>query len=124
MNRRDFLLFRTEGRIRVVELSCQKLFVNYLDLCSGIAQAAPEAGTLDDSDWWAGEPPLQIESAAPDDFFRQVQADVMDADQLRVVDMEWVAQGEFRIRVETLLAAFRATGGEIVYGASTLTGKD
>lgn len=115
MNRRDFLMFRTDGADRIVDLSCQKLFVHYLDMCSGFAQGTPEAGLLDDADWWAGEPPLEIATTAPDDFFRSVQADILNADKLRIVDMEWMAQEEFRIRMETLIAAFRAAGGEILY---------
>lgn len=115
MNRRDFLLFRTEGHERIVELSCQKLFVHFLDLSSGIARGKTEAGTLLDADWWAGEPPLEIGTTAPDDFFRSIQADILRADKLHITDMEWMAQGEFRIRVETLIAAFKAAGGELVY---------
>ena len=117
MNRRDFLLFRTEDSARIVDLSCQKLFVHYLDLCSGFAQGTPEAGMLENSDWWAGEPPLEIATTVPEELFRKVQSDILDADKLRIVDMEWMAQGEFRIRVETLIATFRAAGGEIIYGA-------
>jgi hypothetical protein len=48
-------------------------------------------------------------------FFRSVQTDIIKADKLRVLDMEWLAQGEFRIRIETLLASFKATGGEVLY---------
>lgn len=118
MNRRDFLLFRTDGTKRTVELSCQKLFVHYLDICSGFAQGTPEAGLLNGIEWWAGEPPLAVATTAPDEFFRKVQSDVLVADKLRIVDMEWMTQDEFRIRVETLIAAFRAAGGEIIYGAT------
>lgn len=117
MNRRDFLLFRTEGSERLVELSCQKLYVHYQGLCSGIGDGLAEAGTPDDADWWAGEPPLQIAAPAPEEFFRGVQHDLQGAHKVRVLDMEWMDQGEFRIRVETLLSAFRATGGEVSYGS-------
>ena len=37
---------------------------------------------------------------------------------MQVQDMEWLAQGEFRVRVETLLTAFKAAGGEVDYKAS------
>ena len=115
MKRRDFLLLRTEGTERIVELSCQKLLVHYLDLNSGFASGQPEAGALDEAHWWAGEPPLQIDTTAPDEFFRAVQQEILDADTVCVVDMEWMAQGEFRIRIETLLAAFKAAGGEVQF---------
>ena len=118
MNRRDFLLFRTEGSQRIADLSCEKLFMHYQDLNSGYHQAAEESGTLDDADWWAGEPPLAIDNTDPEAFFRSVLTDIKDVDSVRVLDMEWLAQGEFRIRVETLLAAFKARGGEVSYQAN------
>ena len=115
MNRRDFLLLRTEGSKTIAELSCEKLFMQYQDLSSGFQQAEAESGTLDDAEWWAGEPPLSVNHIDPEAFFRSVQTDIIKADKLRVLDMEWLAQGEFRIRVETLLASFKATGGEVLY---------
>ena len=115
MNRRDFLLFHTEDDKTVADLSCEKLFVYYEGLNSGFHQAEEEAGSLDDADWWAGEPPLKIRSSDPESFFRSVLADLKDVDSLRVLDMEWLAQGDFRIRVETLLAAFKAKGGDVVF---------
>ena len=115
MQRRDFLLFRTEGSKRVGELSCEKLFMHFQDLSSGFQQAMEEAGTLDDADWWAGEPPLSIQTIDSETFFRGVLAEMRDTDSLQVLDMEWLAQGDFRIRVETLLAAFKARGGEVLF---------
>ena len=115
MNRRDFLFFRTESNAQLAELSCENLYMHYQDLCSGFNQAPAEAGTLNDTEWWAGEPPLQIGSGDPEAFFRSVQSELGSADKLRVRDMQWLAQGDFRIRVETLLAAFKAKGGEVTY---------
>ena len=115
MNRRDFLFFRTEGSKRVAELSCEKLFMHCADLSSGFQQADAEAGTMDEADWWAGEPPLSISSIDPEDFFRSVQTEIAAIDILQVLDIQWLAQGEFRIRVETLLAVFKAKGGEVTY---------
>lgn len=115
MNRRDFLLFHTEGSKQVAELSCEKLFMHYQDLNSGFQQAAEEEGTLDGAEWWAGEPSLLINSIEPDVFFRQVLDELSDIKAVTVQDMEWLAQGDFRIRVETLLSAFKAGGGEVSY---------
>lgn len=119
MNRRDFLLFRTEDDKKVADLSCEKLFIHYEGLNSGFHQAREEAGTLDDADWWAGEPPLKIYRSDPETFFRSVLADLKDVDSLRVLDMEWLAQGDFRIRVETLLAAFKAKGSDVVFPSAS-----
>lgn len=115
MNRRDFLLLRREEELQLAELSCEKLFVHYSDLSSGFHEAEAEEGTIDDADWWAGEPPLLIHSIDPDQFFSSVMQDMKGADSLIVLDMDWVAQGDFRIRVETLLAAVRARGVEVVF---------
>lgn len=115
MNRRDFLLFRTEAAKQVADLSCEKLFVHYEGLCSGFHQAEEEQGTLDDADWWAGEPPLSISSIDTEDFFRSLLADLKKVETLHVLDMQWLAQGDFRIRVDTLLAAFKAKGGDVIF---------
>ena len=115
MNRRDFLFFRTEGSQRVAELSCEKLFMHYQDLSSGFQQAAEEEGSLDGADWWAGEPSLLVNSIEPDVFFRKILEELSEIEAVTVQDMEWLAQGDFRIRVETLLAAFSAGGGGVHY---------
>lgn len=119
MNRRDFLLLRTEGSSRIAELSCEKLFMHYQDLNSGFQQALEEAGTPGDADWWAGEPPLNISRVEPEHFFRDVLHQLDDIEKISVRDMEWLDQGDFRIRVETLLAAFKARGGEVSFAMTT-----
>ena len=115
MRRRDFLLMRTDGSDRVAELSCEKLFMNYQDLNSGFQVSKEEAGTLEDADWWAGEPTLDIGKADPEEFFASVLADLNGVSKVRVLDLEWLNQGEFRVRVETLLLAFKAAGGKVTY---------
>ena len=42
-------------------------------------------------------------------------ADLNGVSKVRVLDLEWLNQGEFRVRVETLLLAFKAAGGEVAY---------
>ncbi len=113
MKRRDFLLLRVEGSERVAELSCEKLFMHFQDFSAGFQQGNEEAGTPDDAEWWAGEPSLHIESIDPDAFFNSVLQELKDINTIQVQDMEWLAQGEFRVRVETLLTAFKARGGEV-----------
>ena len=115
MKRRDFLLLRTEGNERVAHLSCEKLFMHYQDLNAGFQQGNKEEGIPDDADWWAGEPSLHIRRSDPETFFRGVLDDLKEVNAIQVQDMEWLAQGEFRGRVETLLTAFKARGGEVKY---------
>ena len=115
MRRRDFLLMRTDGSDRVADLSCEKLFMNYQDINSGLQASREEAGTLEDADWWAGEPSLNINTADPERFFASILEDLSGVEKLQVLDLEWLNQGEFRVRVETLLLAFKAAGGEVIY---------
>ncbi len=124
MNRRDFLLLHTEGSKHAADLSCEKLFMHYEGLCSGYHQAPEECGTFDDADWWAGEPPLSIANSDPDAFFRSLHGEIQDVDSLTVLDMEWLKQGDFRIRVETLLAAFKARGNEVIYQSPEPTSQE
>ena len=115
MKRRDFLLLRTEGNERVAHLSCEKLFMHYQDLNAGFQQGNKEEGIPDDADWWAGEPSLHIRRSDPETFFRGVLDDLKEVNAIQVQDMECLAQGEFLVRVETLLTAFKARGGEVKY---------
>ena len=89
--------------------------MHFQDLVSGIQQASPEAGTFDDAEWWAGEPALLLNSLEPDRFFGSLLDELHEIDTVIVKDMEWLAHGEFRIRVDTLLAAFKITGGKVTY---------
>ena len=115
MKRRDFLLFKTEGSEQLVELSCEKLFMHFEDARSEVNQGMEEAGTLAEADWWSGEPPLLVDNLDPDEFFRSVEAELILADVVQVLDPEWLVQGEFQNRVETLLAAIRARGKRVQY---------
>ena len=119
MQRRDFLLLRAEGSERVAELSCEKLFIHYQDLNAGFQQGNQEQGLAEDADWWAGEPNLHINSIDPDSFFSSVLEDLKEVNTIHVQDMEWLVQGEFRVRVETLLIAYKARGGEDQFAAAS-----
>ena len=115
MKRRDFLLFKTEGSEQLVELSCEKLFMHFEDARSEVNQGMEEAGTFAEADWWSGEPPLLVDNLDTDEFFRSVEAELILADVVQVLDPEWLVQGEFQNRVETLLAAIRARGKRVQY---------
>ena len=119
MKRRDFLLFRTEDGSGIAELSCEKLFMHFQHLSTGYRQSAAEAGNLADADYWAGEPTLHIHGLDPESFFRSVLNELGAVKKITVRDMEWLGRGEFRVRVETLLAAFRARDGEVSFQPPT-----
>lgn len=118
MKRRNFLLLRLEGNECIADMSCEKLYMHFQDLNAGFQKGNEEAGTPDDAEWWAGEPSLFIESIDPEVFFSSVLEDLKEVDSIQVQDMEWLSQGEFRVRVETLLMAFKVRGGEVRYKPS------
>ena len=62
MNRRDFLTLRTKGQRRIVELSCERLYMRYADARSGVGRWAPPAPIGKNQPAWEGEPPPQIKA--------------------------------------------------------------
>lgn len=106
MNRRDFLLFKTEGRTRTVEVSCEQLYMRYVD-----ARRAPET---DADDVVAdGEPPARLDRRTVRQLFEDLARDVHDADLLRLMHTEWLAQDEFRREVTALAETVRSRGGRV-----------
>ncbi len=112
MNRRDFLLFRREGRDRVFELSCERLYVRWMD-----ARSDPAADPVDawsaGSDRWGGEPPTLVRKPGVQDLFDDLERQLARADVLRLTGGEWLADEEFRRSVERLIEGFQARGGRV-----------
>ena len=119
MNRRDFLRLSSGEHGPVAELSCEKLFVHYQDLCAGFQQGKMEAGTADDAEWWEGEPSISITRTNPDIFFHSVLEAISQSEKLLVLESEWLSDGDFRVFMDTLFAAFRARGGEVEFAGFT-----
>ncbi len=118
MNRRDFLLFSTKGNKRVLDLSCEHLYMRYVDARSP-AGRREEQGKVDaDPQSWDGEPPTEIEKQTAGELFEELDRELSNADVLRVLDRDWLASGEFRLEVETRIEAFRRRGGRVEYGDS------
>jgi hypothetical protein len=106
MNRRDFLLFRTEGRTKTVELSCERLYMRYVD-----ARRMPEPdadGVVID-----GEPPARFASRSVRQLFDDLAHDLRDADLLRVTHTDWLAEEDFRREVTALVDVVRARGARV-----------
>lgn len=114
MNRRDFLLFRTEHRTRTVELSCERLYMRCLD---ARAAGGPQADQIDSagSESWDGEPPAVLEARTPRQLFDDLDGELRGVDVLRVTDTAWLASEEFRRELEVMISAFRARGGRVEY---------
>jgi hypothetical protein len=106
MNRRDFLLFRTEGRAKTVELSCERLYMRYVD-----ARRAPEPDTEDNV--VNGEPPARFARQSVRELFDAIADDVREADLLRITQRDWLADEDLRREVAALVDAVRARGGRV-----------
>jgi hypothetical protein len=107
MNRRDFLMFRTEGRTRTVELSCERLYMQFVD-----------SRTLPDPEETAsegGEPPARFEMRTTRELFDDLARELTDVDIVRVTQTEWLAADEFGREVEALLHVVRARGTRVDY---------
>src|SRR2546427_393831 len=86
MNRREFLFF-TNPRKNTAELSCQQLYMRYLD------------STLD------GTTPQ---------FLQEIEQRLSGITSVRLTDSVWLSSDELK-PVASLLDAFRARGGRIEY---------
>ena len=117
MNRRDFLLLRTEPQgtmPRVVELSCERLYMRCLDtqVTGGPRDEAVDSA---ETSLWGGEPPARFAERTPQQLFEQLDRELREVEVLRVVDTQWL-DGDLRRDFEHLLAVFRARGGRVEIG--------
>ena len=90
MNRRDFLTLRTRGEQRIVELSCERLYMRYADARSGVGRWDPPPPIGATQQAWEGEPPTQIRTPTTRDLFETLERELARADVLTVLDSERV----------------------------------
>ena len=105
MHRRDFLLFRSDPAGRIVELSCERLYMRYVDA------SLPGAASDDPCE---GEPPRNVKEQTTEELFRDLDGDLRDADIVRLVDTRWLASEDFGQHIEAVLDRFRARGGKVI----------
>jgi hypothetical protein len=108
VHRRDFLLFKTDGRTKTVELSCERLYMLYVDTCRAAQLDAPDA--LEPQ---SGEPAARFEIRTTHQLFADLARDLNDVDLLRVTHTEWLTGEEFTREVHALADAVRARGGRV-----------
>lgn len=113
LRRRDLLRLRTPSRDRVLELSCQQLYMRYLEARRGRPDPAP----LDDSA--LGEPDAAHDVPGVPDLIEGLTRDLATADVLRIVEREWLVDPDLRREVERLVEAFIARGGRVESGLPT-----
>jgi hypothetical protein len=118
MNRRDFLLLRRVPASRIVELSCQQLYMRYLD-----SQVTGDRRDVDADarpDPWGGEPEPVFEAWTFADVLHSIEDALRDADVVRLNESAWLACEEVKRGLDEVLAAFRARGGRVEIGNSEL----
>lgn len=113
MDRRAFFLLGTRGRERVLELSCEELYMRWADARNMAARGAPDASSGAGAEPWTGEPPTDIDAETTDALLADLDRELADADVLRVRDRQWLADPGFRADVESRIEAFRARGGRV-----------
>jgi hypothetical protein len=111
MGRRDFLSLRTKGRQRVLELSCERLYMQWADARS--RAGAGGAATDDDVQPWEGEPPTATAVATTEQLLASLDAQLAQVDILRVLDPEWLGDTGFRRDVMARVEGFRRSGGRV-----------
>jgi hypothetical protein len=84
MNRRDFLLLRTNGG--AVTLSCERLYMRFLD--------------------------SQLDGTTSE-LFENLARDLRRVRAVRLIDPSWLSRDDLRSQLEPVLAAFRRRGGRV-----------
>ena len=85
MNRRDFLAFKMDHENHGAELSCEQLYMRYLD------------STVD---------------GTTEQFFQKIEQTLSGVRVLHLTERSWLACEELK-PMESLIAAFRARGGRV-----------
>jgi hypothetical protein len=108
VSRRDFLQLKSESQKRVAELSCERLYMRYLDsrLSGGDAGEGASEGE--------SERARVFSAASTRELFDGLSRDLEGADVVRLVDPSWLNQQDLRAELEPVLAMFRASGGIVV----------
>ena len=104
MNRRDFLLLRSESRRRIAELSCERLYMRFLDLhLHGADAGVPAAeGDAERAPVFAGRSMRSL--------FDRLEQDLANVDVLYLLDRVWLERDDFRRQLEPVLRAFTERG--------------
>jgi hypothetical protein len=109
MDRRAFFSVVRRGRLRVVELSCERLHMRWVD-----ARGRAHAATADEESMLeADEPPTRIATETAADLFDELDRQLASADVARVVGREWLQPDELRQRVDTAIEAVERRGGRV-----------
>lgn len=113
VSRRDFLKLRVSEGKRVLELSCESLYMRYQDARSG---AARRQVSNHDDPTGPGSASMGLVTPTPDELFAELDRQLAEADELRVLERDWLDRGVFGHEVGERLEAFRRHGGRVELG--------
>ena len=108
MHRRDLLFLRTVSGRSVVELSCERLYMQFVD-----AAAAPATSSHTATEVEQGEPEALFDIRSAGQIFDALADSLSRADVVKVVDRGWLADRAFNERVEGLLNTVRVRGTRV-----------
>lgn len=113
MNRRAFLRLTVRGKERTLELSCERLYMQWVDARAGDGITGQERETGAGTGAWDGEPPLDVVVPTTEQLFAELERRLVDVQVLAVRGREWLASEDFRREVESRIEAFRRRGGRV-----------
>ena len=93
-----------------MELSCRLLYMRCMD--SRVTTGEADARS-DGPDPWGNEPPAAWNPRTEAEIFDGLATELRGADVLRLVDRQWIQEGEMSRRLDRLLETFRAGGGRV-----------
>jgi hypothetical protein len=105
VHRREFLLLRHPSAPRIVELSCERLHMAYLDLQTATNPSAPREDELS-----FAEPAAIRRERDVGEWLRDLQAQLGEAEIVTVVGEEWLRPASLRAHVDAILATLAGRG--------------
>lgn len=114
LSRRDFLRLHVSKGKRVLELSCERLYMRYADACSDAARR--QVSNHDDFVRGSG-PSTGFGLPTPTDLFDELERQLAEADELCVLEPDWLNGGSFGREVGERVDTFEQRGGRVRYGS-------
>lgn len=106
VSRRDFLRLRTTEQGRILDVSCQMLFMRCSD-------ASIEIPSPEDYEQSVGEPPAVLTRRTTEEIFDSLERELLGVQVLRLLDPEWLENISAGKRMSDIIAAFHARGGRV-----------
>ena len=113
VNRRDFILCRATSSGKIVEISCETLYMHIMDIQTASRVSRLKVSGENKNTWMSDEPSLYFDTGSVESLFCDLQSQVNNCKKIRLLNTSWIVNGLFRDKMETLLANFRELGGEI-----------